>query len=149
MIHHHLVEGHLAYAPSHQATKSGRQFTTFRILFNDSYRGADGQWQRGKSRSLEINCWSPNLIEVARGLSKGDRVVVECANDLFASVNPANGYSNISVSARSIVPGMKASVARAAGQQVMTADREVYDADQYEQLTTDVATEPAGAPVPA
>ena len=149
MIHHHLVEGHLAAAPNHGATKTGRQFTTFRILFNDSYRGADGQWKRGKPRSLDITCWSANLIEVARGLSKGDRVVVECGNDLFATTNPANGFTNISVSARSIVPGMKASAARAAGRQVMTADREVYDADQYEQLTTELAPEPVDEPVPA
>ncbi|ADD45032.1 single-stranded DNA-binding protein [Stackebrandtia nassauensis] len=150
MIHSHLIEGRLAFPPELRYTPNGNQVATMRLLFNDSYRDKSGNWKNGKTRSLDVTCWR-ELAERVVELNKGDLVLVELGNDLFARTN--GQYTNISASAQNVFVSMRYDGASSHREPkpdseriVTTADGETYSADKWAQLNeADAETESEAA----
>ncbi|MGH8794718.1 MAG: single-stranded DNA-binding protein [Stackebrandtia sp.] len=138
MIYTHIVEGRIAAKPTMTVTRGGHEVTHMRVLFNDRRRDASGAWQDGRTRSLDVACWR-HLAQRAAGLATGDLVIVECANDLTATVN--GRYVNLQVSAKNISLSMRFEAAtshrksrRPAGDTVVTGEGEVYTAQQWQSF---------------
>lgn len=145
MIHTHLIEGRLAFTPELRFTPNGNQVATLRVLFNDSYRDKSGNWQNGKTRSLDVACWR-ELAERVVELNKGDLVLVELGNDLFARTN--GQYTNISASAQNVFVSMRYDGATSHrepkpdnGHIVTTAEGETYAADKWTATSDDELSE--------
>lgn len=135
MIHSHLVEGRLADKPRMVTTAKGAHFATFRILHNSFYRDRDGIGRQGKTRSLDITCWR-DMAQRVLSLNKGDLVMVECGDDLYATTN--GQYTNISVSASNVFVSMRYDAATShrqpktpTGNTIVTGDGEHLDAAEW------------------
>lgn len=68
-----LLDGHLGKRPEIRKLPSGKEYATFSIAVNDSWKDKEGNWQN-KAMWFNVVSFYPDS---ARKLEKGDRVLIE------------------------------------------------------------------------
>jgi single-strand DNA-binding protein len=69
-----LISGNLTRNAESKYTASGKQIVKFSVAINESWKGADGEWQK-KTHFIDCDYWTEK--DVAGRLAKGVGVIVE------------------------------------------------------------------------
>lgn len=103
MLFQFVIEGNLASQPRLSATQSGVPVCVARVLHNSRYRKGD-QWVEGRTVAVDLVCWR-DLAQRVAGLSKGDTIIAEVADDL--SIDTSGRYPALQATARTVAVSMR------------------------------------------